>query len=294
MTHTPNIRIRLAAALLMIIGMVSCTSETPDITYQGKDFVQFSDSTFDMPVTQDGRVFEVPVVFSTTSKADRHVVVDVDIKNSNATEGYHFEVENRNLVIPAGELETRVRIRAIYNNVDPKDSLAFTLKIINHQEEQHSLYPALAVVHLHKVKPFCIDDYVGDMLLTCTFPFSTSSTTTFLTRSERVNDSTLTVIAPFEESRNLTLRFHTGWDDPFDQNIDVRTQVAFVDVNYGPVSMRSVPGAPSYYLPWDRAFVLYMLAELEHMGAFGQYFYIFQWITPDEAAARKNGLPTLY
>lgn len=287
------IRYSLFVSLALLL-MTACSSELPETHYSGKDFVQFSDSLYSMPVTEDEEIFEVPVVMSKAADVDRHVIVDVDLKHTNATEGYHFTIENRNLTIPAGQTKATLRIKGNYANLNAKDSLALTLRILNYEDQQLDMYAKTANVRLYKITPFCIDDYVGDMLLTCTFPFSTSQTTTFLTKSEKVNDSTLTVIAPFDDSRNLTLRFHTGKDNPFDRNIDMRTQVAFTDVNYGKVSMSTVEGAPSYYIPENRAFVLYLLAELEHIGAFGAYYYIFQWITPDEAIARRNGLPTLY
>lgn len=280
--------------LLFLMTIASCTSEAPETLYEGKTFVQFSDSAYQVPVTSEEQVFEVPVVMSKTSSVDRNVIVDVDLSKSNATEGYHFTLESRNVTIPAGQMRGNVRIKGNYRNIAPEDSLAFTLYILNNEENQLDMYSKTTNVSLHKILPFNIDDYVGDMLLTCTFPFSTSSVTTFLTKSEKVDDHTLKVIGPFEQSRNITLRFHDDKENPFDRSIDMRTQVAFTDINYGQVSMSSVEGAPSYYIPQDRAFVLYLLAELEHLGAFGAYYYIFQWITPDEALARQNGLPTLY
>lgn len=289
-------KIRPLYTLSFILGILasSCTSEAPETHYNGKTFVQFSDSVYQMPVTEEEQIFEVPVVVSKAANVDRNIIVDVDLKKTNATEGFHFSLESRNITIPAGQMMGNVRIRGNYSHLNPEDSLAFTLRIINNEENQLDMYSKEANVSLHKILPFHIEDYVGDVLLTCTFPFSTSQVTTFLTKSEKIDDHTLKVIAPFEQSRNITLRFHDNKENPFDRGIDMRTQVAFTDINYGQVSMSSVEGAPSYYIPQDRAFVLYLLAELEHLGAFGAYYYIFQWITPDEAIARQNGLPTLY
>lgn len=285
------------AALVFMAGALltsSCSSEIPEIHYSGTEFVQFSDSVYDVPVTPEEKEFEIPVVFSTTVDVERHIIVDVDRKNSNATEGHHFTIENRNLTIPAGGNKAVVRVKGIYENLNPNDSLAFTLNIVNHENEKVDIYSRKSVVHLTKIMPFRIEDYVGDMLMTCTFPFSTSNTTTVLVESKKVDDHTLRIVSPFDDARDLTITFHDNPKEPFDRNIDVRTQVAFTDVNYGAVSMSSIEGYPSYYIPQDRAFILYMLAELEHMGSFGAYYYIFRWITPDEALARKNGLSTLY
>ena len=264
------------------------------IVYDDYNFVQFSDSTYQMPVTNKGQVFEVPVVMSTKSQAARKVIVDVDPKLTNATEGYHFTLESRNIEIPAGGNTGMVRIHANYEHISHKDSLAVTLRILVDSKDTNPIYGNSTNVRLVKCMPFNIDDYVGDLMLTCTFPYSTSSTTSYLTSSVKVNDSTLLLNGPFEKNRDMTLRFHTGKDNPFDRDIDMREQVAFTDVNFGQVSMATVDNAPSYYLPEERAFVLYLDAYLAGLGSFGTYYYIFQWITPDEAEARRNGLTTLY
>lgn len=275
-------------------ALAACSSQTEEITYRGENYVQFSDSTFQMPVTEDEKVFEVPVVMSRTCAENRNVIVDIDAKNTNATEGYHFVLESRNVTIPAGQLAGKARLRASYKHLTPKDSLAITLRIVGDQSVTSPLYGNATNVRLVKCMPFHIDDYVGDMLLTCTFPFSTSATSTFLLSSEKIDETTLQVNGPFEEKRNLILNFHDGKDDPFDRNIDMREQVAFTDVTFGQVSMATVPNAPSYYIPSERAFVLYLDAYLAGMGTFGAFYYVFQWITPDEAEARRNGLSTLY
>lgn len=276
------------------ILLTSCSAGVEETTYTGVNFVQFSDSLYDMPVTKDGRVFEIPVVMSTKSGVERKVIVDVQHSKTNATEGYHFSLESRNITIPAGSNIGKVKMRANWDHINRGDSLAVTLYLIASSGDINPIYGNEANVQLVKCYPFCIDDYVGDLLLTCTFPYSTSSTTSYLTSSEKVNDSTLLLKGPFEDNRDMVLKFHTGKKNPFDRNIDMKEHVAFTDVNYGQVSMATVDNAPSYYLPEDRAFVLYLDAYLAGLGTFGTYYYIFQWITPDEAIARRNGLGTLY
>lgn len=279
---------------LLLLLLASCSSEMEKIEYNGYNFVQFSDSIYQMPVTKDNPCLEIPVVMSTKSDVARKVIVDVDPRLTNATEGYHFSIENRNIVIPAGSNTGMVRLYADYAHISTKDSLAVTLRILAGSEATSPIYGDKANIQLVKCLPFNIDDYVGDLLLTCTFPYSTSTTTSYLTSSRRVNDSTLVLCGPFENNRDMTLRFHTGKDNPFDRDIDMKEHVAFTDVNFGQVSMSTVDNAPSYYLPEDRAFVLYLDAYLAGLGSFGTYYYIFQWITPDEAEARRDGLSTLY
>ena len=288
---------KYSALILLLLGLMaaSCDSQVEEIRYDGESFVLFADSQYVMPVTQANEVFEIPVGFTTPADHDRTLAVAVDVKRSNAIEGYHFVLENPNVTIPAGQLTATVRLKGQYEHVGSvNDSLSVTLRILTQSAATSPLYGNTTQVRLQKVRPFRIEDYVGDLQLTCTFPFSTSSVTRFNVKSEKVNDSTLVVRRPFDENRDLILRFHTGRDNPFDQNIEMREQVAFTDATFGQVSMATVEGAPSYYLPEDRAFVLYLDAYLSHLGSFGAYYYIFQWISPDQALADKNGLGTLY
>lgn len=276
-------------------GLTSCSSDESRNYYEGESFVMFQDSACVMPVTEDGRVFEVAVGMTRAVEHDRYVAVAVEPMETNAIEGYHFELESHNVLIPAGKLTGNVRIKAKYDNIESvDDSLAVTLRILASGEELSSLYGSKTNIRLQKVRPFRIEDYVGDMQITCTFPYSTSSVTRYYVKTEKVDAHTLVLKKVFEDTRDIVIRFHENKDNPLDQNIDVKEQVAFTDERFGPVSMSSVDGAPSYYLPEDRAFVLYLDAYLSHLGSFGSYYYIFQWVTPDEVLADKNGLGSLW
>lgn len=280
--------------IIPLLAIVGCKPDNSMNIYQGESFVQFQDSVYEMPVTQADRTFEISVGVSQACDKDRHVAVIVDAKASNAVEGYHFTIEDHNVLIPAGKMAGTLRLHGCYENIaSVNDSLAITLRLLG-SESTSPLYGGKTNVRIQKVRPFCIDDYVGDMQLTCTFPFSTSSVTRFYIKSEKVNDHTLRLLKPFDNSRHLVLTFHDNPDDPFDQCIDVREQVAFTDQQFGPVSMQSVDGIPSYYLPEERGIVLYMDAFLSNLGSFGAYYYVLQWVSPDEVLANDNGLNTVW
>lgn len=286
--------IKAAVLLWLMMCWAGCSVDNSANLYQGEAFVQFQDSVYELPVTSDGRDFDIVIGVTQAASYDRYVAVAVDVKASNAVEGYHFSISDHNVKIPAGQLTGTLTMKGKYENIESvNDSLAVTLRILN-GEALSPLYSGKANVRMQKVRPFCIDDYVGDMQLTCTFPFSTSSVTRFYVKSERVDAHTLRICHPFDNSRNLLLSFHENAADPFDQCIDVREQVAFTDQQFGPVSMATVDGIPSYYLPEDRAIVLYMDAFLSNLGSFGSYYYILQWVSPDEVLANDNGLNTLW
>lgn len=295
-------RNKLFDAPLMIMALAcctflaaACTSRIEDIRYEGDAFIQFSDSDYVMPVTEKDVVFEVPVGVTAAAPYDRTVAVSVDVRNSNALEGYHFTIENNNVTIPAGRLSGTLRMHGLYDNIDSvDDSLTVTLRLLTSEQNISPIYKDAARVRIQKVRPFRIDDYVGDLQMTCTFPFSTSSVTQFYVKSVKVNDSTLLVKKPFDSTHDLTLRFHSDAANPLDQSISMVEQIAFTDNDFGQVAMRTVDGVPSYYLPENRAFVLYLEAYLVRLGTFGSYFYVFEWVTPDKVIANDNGLSTLY
>lgn len=282
-------------AIIAVLSLAACGEDERQNQYGDACFVQFEDSVYTMPVTEDERVFEVPVGMTTSADYDRYVAVAVDVKGTNAIEGWHFTVEEKNILIPAGKLVGKVRIRGNYSHIESvNDSLAVTLRILADKSQISNLYGDRTNIRLQKVRPFHIEDYVGNMQITCTFPYSTSSVTRYYVKTEKVDAHTLRIKKVFEDARDIVVKFHEDKDNPLDQGIDVKEQVAFTDEKFGPVSMSSVEGAPSYYLPEDRAFVLYLDAYLSHLGSFGAYYYIFQWVTEDEVIANDNGLGSLY
>lgn len=278
---------------LWLMTMVACDKD--NIYYTGPNYIMFTDSLLDMPVTEDEEMlFELTIAATHTSDIDRNYIVDVDMKRTNAIEGYHFDILSRNVTIKAGERTGKVKLKGYYNHLSVNDSLAVTLFFVNNEEKFSELYNDWTNVRLHKCMPFNIDDYTGNMRMTCTFPFSTSSVTTFLVTTEKKNDSTLIVNSPFDDSHNLILKFHTTKDDPFDTTIDMVEQIAFTDSYYGEVAMSTIDGVASYYLPYERAFVLILNVFIPKIGSFGNYYYIFEWVTPEQAEAEKNGISNPY
>lgn len=283
----------IALLCILLTGFCGCDSE--NIYYEGNNYVLFSDSLLDMPVTEDEeRLFDVYIGTTRAVDVDRNYIVDVDMSQTNAVEGFHFDIVSNNVTIKAGERSGRVQLKGYYKNMNANDSLAVTLKLVGAEEEISPLYKDRANVRLYKCMPFHIDDYVGDVRVSATFPFSTSQMTQFLVKTEKKDENTLVVKSPFDDTHDLTLKFHSNDTDPFDNDIDMVEQIAFTDANYGEVAMQTLPGMPSYYLPSERAFVLYLEAFIPLIGSFGAYYYIFEWITPEQAEAEKNGQTTPY
>lgn len=284
-----------AALCCLIAAFSSCDSDDNKVYYGGPNYVLFSDSLMDMPVTEDGsRVFDVYIGTTLAAKVDRHYIVDVETSKTNAIEGYHFDLLSRNVTIKAGERAGHVTMKGYYDHMDVNDSLAVTLKLVGAEGEISGIYKNEANVRMYKCMPFCIDDYVGDIRVSATFPFSTQQITQYLIKTEKKDDRTLILKAPFDSTHDLTLKFHDNSEDPFDNDIDMVEQIAFTDAAFGEVAMRTLASVPSYYIQSERAFILYLESFIPLIGSFGSYYYIFEWITPEQAEAEKNGLTSPY
>lgn len=281
--------------IFLLAAFCGCDSDDNKVYYEGPNYVLFADSLMDMPVTEDeNRLFDVYVGTTQASDVDRNYIVDVEPSKTNAIEGYHFELLSRNVTIKAGERTAQVQLKGYYNRMNVDDSLAVTLKLVGAETETSSIYKDETNIRLYKCMPLRIDDYVGDVRVSATFPFSTSQVTQYLIKTEKKDEQTLILKSPFDGSHDLVLKFHPNDEDPFDNDIDMTEQIAFIDANYGEIAMRTVSNAPSYYLPSERAFVLYLESFMPLIGSFGAYYYIFEWITPEQAEAEKNGLTSPY
>lgn len=280
----------LIISCLAIVGFSSCDSEQ-DVHYEGVNYVLFSDSIMDMPITIDeSKTFDLYIGTTTTVNYDRNYIVDVNVKKTNAIEGYHFDIISRNICIKAGERQGKVSLKGYYNNIDINDSLAITLEIIGAKFELLSMYGNSTNIQLHKCMPFNIEDYVGYMRMSATWPFNTSQITQIIVETVKKDDKTLVIKEPFDDTHDLTIKFHDAKKDPFDTTIDVGEQIAFIDANYGEIAMQTVEGTPSFYSQSERGFALYLNAFIPRVGSFGNYYYVFEWITPEEAEAEKNGI----
>lgn len=279
--------------MLFTILFVGCDSK--EMLYSADSYVMFADSALVMPVTVDAeRTFDVVVGTTQAMDYDRNYVVSVDVDHSNAIEGYHFDLLNKNVRIKAGERSGIVTMKGYFDHINRTDSLAVTLKLICDKDVKLNIYGDKTNVFLYKCYPFDIDDYIGDMRMTCTFPFSSDETKNFLVKSEKIDDHTMLIKAPFDDSYDLKVKFLTTENDPMNDEITVAEQEVFTDSGYGLIYAQSVVSNPSFYIAADRGVVLYLNMFLPKVGSFGTFLYIFKWLTPYEAEAEKNGFTPPY
>lgn len=282
----------LALPVIAILG-TSCQSD--DVTYSGKEYVMFSDSTYQMPVLEKDTVFSVPVTATTTVDYDRHYSVEIINEKSTAIRGHHFDfVENsNNVTIKAGERVGNVRIKGNYDNVGRKDSIVLSLRIIEPEEQKWDLYGNVSRIDFVKCPSFSMDkfrvDDGGNLLMYASFPFG-DQLKTYLVKNTKVDNHTIMLTDMFGTANAGPLRVLFDDSNPLDLLIRVPEQPAFRESNYGTVWARSVDQYPSYFNTFDNFFVLYLEIYAPQVGSFGVYQYVFRCISKEEAKDVENGM----
>ena len=200
----------LPASALLLMSVAGCNEER--VSYDGPECIMFSDTLFTLPIQNSEEVFDIPVVSMYTDGADRTFAVEIVDKKSNAVEGRHYELESNTVVIKAGERVANVKVRGLYDNFSPTDSLGFALRLICPKELQSPLYGDEAKVVLQKCKPLDIKDFTGYCLITrCTY-FDTyiPSITQRLIQTELDPDDSNTVILKnfIYDGHDLKMKFH--------------------------------------------------------------------------------------
>lgn len=279
----------------MLIGLVAllfAACESPEIHYQKLGRVQFADSTAYMPVTEDAeRLFAITIGVDHAVDHDRHYAVEINHTKSTAIEGFHFDLVSNNVMIKAGDLTGEIHAKGYFDQIKHGERLTFTLKLLAPKGAIWDIYGSEMAISMIRTPRFEIDNFVGNLRMYATFPFS-DYFTNFLVKSEKLNDSTLIIKRPFDRSYDLRVNFKPNWDQPLTDLIYVPEQGAFVDFTYGVINAVSDENYPSYYVSAGRFFVLWMNIFVDQVGSFGAYEYIFNWVPQSEVDAEENGSPT--
>ncbi len=114
----------IALSALLLTGC-----ENDPITYNGPDFVSFSEKTISKVVRagEDG-IVTVEIGCANKSSEARTFTVSVDAANTTAVEGTDFEFVSKSVTIPAGEYVGKIQIKGNYDNLTPA-GVVLTLKL---------------------------------------------------------------------------------------------------------------------------------------------------------------------
>lgn len=283
----------LSVVTAILISVAACDEEYK--TYNGPDYMMFSDTIYVLPVQNSQEIFDIPVVATQTCNYDRTVAVEIVDAQSNAIEGKHYVIESNTVTIKAGERVANVSVRGVYENISVYDSLGFSLRLLVEEDAKWELYGDNAKVLLQKACPFDINAFTGYCVVTSTYIMNYMTNIDMRLVSSEVdpeNENTIIIRDYFYDGYDVRIKFET--DDilnpliSFDEQPFGPTSEAFNTLyGDGVIHMYQPAAYTSYYSSCEKFIFQYMTLYVQGMPAdantVGTFINAVEWISDDEA-----------
>lgn len=284
---------KLSVVTAILISVAACNEEYT--TYNGPDYMMFSDTIYVLPVQNSQEIFDIPVVATQTCNYDRTVAVEIVDAQSNAIEGKHYVIESNTVTIKAGERVANVSVRGLYENISVYDSLGFSLRLLVEEDAKWELYGDNAKVLLQKACPFDINAFTGYCVVTSTYIMNYMTNIDMRLVSSEVdpeNENTIIIRDYFYDGYDVRIKFET--DDilnpliSFDEQPFGPTSEAFNTLyGDGVIHMYQPAAYTSYYSSCEKFIFQYMTLYVPGMPAdantVGTFINAVEWISDDEA-----------
>lgn len=294
----------LGAALAW--GFVSCNEQ--HITYQGAEYLIFADTLTTNAVLMDGQPFKVSVSSTVARNYDRTYAVEVIDKGSNAIEGVHYRLKSNTFTIPAGKLAADIEVYGNYDNIEPTDSLGFTLQLVMPDALKWDLYSQYnqTKVVMFKSCPFDINEWGGTelkpkyalltSLLLYSFPGTNPSYQRLVKCYKHKNkENTIVMDDMFYDGYDVELSFNT--QNPSEptlvladgQIIGDELSVLGIEWGDGKLLAQTSPSGTyaSFYNSCQKYAQLYIRMYIKNytelVGYVGDFYNILEWISDEEA-----------
>ncbi len=281
-------KIAALLTLLMTLGIVGCEGDR--ITYEGPNFIMFSEESYTFGVLNDDEWFEIPVSASRTSEYDRNIGVEVIVSESSAIEDMHFIVESHTVTIKAGELATAVRIKGIAEAISPNYDVEIRLNLVLDEDDEWDEYGTMSSVILKRCCPFDINNFAGYAVLTSTWSMQYMNTDARLVRTHvDAEEGVIAIEDMFYEGYDIRVKLHS--DDRLNPIATLcgpqvlgTTGEAFGTIyGNGKLMVDAPMGNVSYYSTCEGFLLLYTVMYVEEVGTVGTYVNILEWVSDDEA-----------
>jgi hypothetical protein len=296
----------IVLAVLVVAGCVACNEQY--ITYNGAEYLMFADTLSTNMVVEEGRAIKIPVSSTVARDYDRTYAVEIVDKGSNAIEGKHYRLKSHTFTIPAGKLSTDIEVFGNYENIEPTDSLGFTLQLVMRDELKWDLYPNhnRTKVVLYKACPFDINEWGGTeqkpryCLLTSLFLYSYPGTNTSYQRlvrcyKHKTMENTIIMDDLFYDGYDVTLTFDTT--DPaepllkMEPNQIIGDEFSVFGIEWGDGKilggLSPATGTPSYYNSCQHYAQLWLHAYVKNfsvnVGSIGYFYNVLEWVSDAEA-----------
>ncbi|MGM9735795.1 MAG: DUF4984 domain-containing protein [Candidatus Cryptobacteroides sp.] len=292
-------------AIAMLMAVLSSCESTRQI-YEGPSYIAFADTLTVVPVLDNSTSYPVTIAATRTSAIDRVVGVEiVQGKETTAVEGRDFEVEDFNVVIPAGQLSASFMVKGLYDGIeDPDKDLTIRLKLAFIEEGQDKIYDEIfhseTKVALKKIAPFDLEcQFTGYAVMSSGFisSFNPYGAQKRLVRASLVPGKTNTVSLEdlFSDGYDVEITFDPS--DPLNPYAQLEegapigkgVDFSFVPLGDGLVRVADYAALNSYFDTNNRRVSLYNIMYIRGAGQngtdglIGAYNSVLYWISDAEA-----------
>ena len=292
-------------ALAIVAGVVSCKEQY--ITYNDAEYLMFSDTLTTNAVLSTGDPIKVSIASTVARQYDRTYAVEIIDKGSNAIEGVHYRLKSNTFTIPAGKLSAEVEVLGNYDNIEPTDSLGFTLQLVMPDALKWDLYPNhnRTKVVMFKSCPFDVNEWGGTelepryCLLTSLLLYSYPGTNASYQRlvkcyKHKSIKNTIVMDDLFYNGYDVLLTFEDNPAEPLlkmqaDQVIGSEYTVFGIQHGDGRILATHSPRAEqaSYYNACQKYAQLWVLMYVNDfsttVGYVGYFYNILEWVSQEEA-----------
>ena len=293
-------------AVATLAGVVSCKEQY--ITFDDAEYLMFSDTLTTNAVLANGEAFKVSVASTVTRDYDRTYAVEIIDKGSNAIEGRHYRLKSNTFTIPAGKAAADIEVYGLYDNIEPTDSLGFTLQLVMPEKLKWDLYPEYnrTKVVMFKACPFDINEWGGteleprycllSSLLLYSYPGTNVSYQRLVKCYKHKNKANTVVMDDlFYDGYDVELTFNTeNPSEPIlvleaDQVIGDEFSVLGIEWGDGKLLAQSSPAGTyvSSYNACQKYAELYVRMYIRDfstlIGYIGDFYNILEWVSKEEA-----------
>lgn len=303
----------LLPAWVCLLAFTACDEEY--ITYNdpgrlapvesNPEYVMFADTLTTCMVEQQQKALPIVVASTVACDYDRTFGVEVVDEGSNAIEGYHYHLGSHSITIPAGEMTARVEIFGHYENIEPTDELAFSLRLVMPEQLKWDLYEGWdrTRVALYKSCPFEIDTFTGWCVVTSLLLYDYPGTNTMYqrlvyTEKHPTEENHIIVRSAFYDGYDIVLGFDPS--DPAAPKLLMEKGQVLSDEQsvFGQVlgDNHILGGESPYYDSYFNACqsfaILWLQVYVEALGSsygtVGHYYNIFEWVSDEEAERLRS------
>lgn len=282
--------------IVMSVSFSSCDTDAEYITYEGPNYIMFSDTLYQLPVQDNEEFFQLPVVATRACDYDRILAVEIVDSVSNAREGRHYSLKSNTVVIPAGQLVGNVEVRGYHSNIAVGDSLGFSLRLVSKEDTQWNIYGIETKVFLQKACKFDINAFEGYCSITSTF-LQNYSNRLIYAEVDPEEENTIIMKDYFYDGYDVKIKFTT--------NDILNPLIKFTDQEFGPtdeafgtkygeegiINLYQPTMYVSYYSSCETFIWQYMSLYILSMSGYkvvGVFVNAVEWISADEAKKMYN------